>query len=61
MTAAPEEVPPKLLEQLKTNGRMVLAVGGFVQNLTAIRKTPQGLLTSRIEPVRISPMSAESK
>jgi protein-L-isoaspartate(D-aspartate) O-methyltransferase len=61
LTAAPEEVPPKLLEQLKTNGRMVLAVGGFVQNLTAIRKTPQGLQTSRIEPVRISPMSAEDK
>ena len=61
LTAAPEEIPLKLLEQLKTNGRMVLALGGFVQNLTAIRKTPQGLQTSRIEPVRLSPMSAEEK
>ena len=61
LTAAPEKVPPKLLDQLKTNGRMVLAVGGFVQNLTAILKTPQGLRRSRIEPVRIGPMSAEDQ
>ncbi len=61
LTAAPEEIPLKLLEQLKTNGLMVLAVGGFVQNLTAIRKTPLGLQTSRIEPVVLSPMSAEEK
>ena len=57
LTAAPEDVPPKLLEQLKMDGVMVLAVGGFMQDLISIRKTPQGQLRSRITPVRISPMS----
>ena len=59
LTAAPEIVPPKLLAQLKENGRMVVAVGVRVQNLTVITRTPDGDLKERIEPVRISPMSAK--
>lgn len=58
LTAAPEYVPEKLLAQLKVNGRMVVAVGGRVQNLILITKTPDGEFQRRIEPVRISPMSA---
>ena len=57
LTAAPEIVPEKLLAQLKENGRMVVAVGRRVQNLTVITRTPDGDLKERIEPVRISPMS----
>ena len=60
LTAAPEEPPSKLLDQLSMNGRMVVAVGGgAVQNLTVYEKSDQGWLKERIEPVRIGPMSAE--
>ncbi len=44
VTAAAPEVPPKLVEQLKTNGLLVLPVGGrfFPQELVRIRKKPGG-------------------
>lgn len=60
LTAAPVDIPPMLIEQLKMNGRMVVAVGGkFIQTLTVIHKTKDGLVTDRKEPVRIVPMSAK--
>jgi len=62
LTAAPEEPPPKLVEQLKVNGRMVVAVGGSpFQQLTLLVKTKEGLQRRRIEPVRMSPMSNERR
>lgn len=44
VTAAAPEVPPKLVEQLNTNGLLVLPVGGrfFPQELVRIRKKPGG-------------------
>lgn len=44
VTAAAPEVPPKLVEQLKTNGLLVLPVGGrfFPQELVRVRKKPGG-------------------
>lgn len=44
VTAAAPEVPPRLVEQLKTNGLLVLPVGGrfFPQELVRIRKKPGG-------------------
>ena len=44
VTAAAPEVPPKLVEQLNTNGILVLPVGGrfFPQELVRIRKKPGG-------------------
>jgi protein-L-isoaspartate(D-aspartate) O-methyltransferase len=60
LTAAPERVPPKLVEQLKMNGRMVVAVGGSAfQQLALLVKTPDGVQKRKIEPVRIGPMSNE--
>jgi len=60
LTAAPEEPPPKLVDQLKVDGRMVVAVGaGPFQQLTLLVKTPAGLKRHRIDPVRMSPMSTE--
>lgn len=44
VTAAAPEVPPRLVEQLNTNGLLVLPVGGrfFPQELVRIRKKPGG-------------------
>ena len=46
VTAAAPEVPPKLVEQLGTNGILVVPVGGrfFPQELVRIRKKPDGRL-----------------
>ena len=60
LTAAPENVPPRLIEQLKVHGRMVVAVGGSpFQQLTLLLKTPEGVQKRKIEPVRMGPMSNE--
>ncbi len=44
VTAAAPEVPPRLVEQLKTSGLLVLPVGGrfFPQELVRIQKKPGG-------------------
>jgi protein-L-isoaspartate(D-aspartate) O-methyltransferase len=58
LTAAPERIPPRLIEQLKVNGRMVAAVGGSpFQQLTLLVKTPERLEKTKIEPVRMGPMT----
>ena len=43
VTAAAEFIPPKLVEQLKTNGKMVIPVGGpGVQQMLRLTKKPDG-------------------
>jgi protein-L-isoaspartate(D-aspartate) O-methyltransferase len=59
LTAAPERIPPRLIEQLAPDGKMVIPVGGVFQELTLITKTADGFRKRRIEPVRIGPMSRE--
>ena len=59
VTAAPEEVPAKLVEQLKPGGRMVLPVGRafFVQKLVLLEKDEDGGVRTRtLELVRFVPM-----
>ncbi|MDH3495907.1 MAG: protein-L-isoaspartate(D-aspartate) O-methyltransferase [Gemmatimonadota bacterium] len=59
VTAAAGYVPPKLLEQLKPGGRMVIPVGSVygVQNLILVEKDPRGRMTTRnLLPVRFVPM-----
>ena len=56
VTAAPEEVPPPLIEQLAVGGRLVVPVGRVVQQLTLVEKTPKGLVTERKMPVRFVPL-----
>jgi protein-L-isoaspartate(D-aspartate) O-methyltransferase len=52
LTAASERIPPKLIDQLKVNGRMVVAVGGSpIQQLTLLVKTPERVEKRSIEPV----------
>ena len=57
VTAAPEKVPPPLLEQLATGGRMVIPVGGFYQELKVIEKTEGGYLERSVLPVRFVPFA----
>jgi len=56
VTAAPEKIPEKLVEQLKIGGRMVLPVGNYYQELIVVTRTKQGITRENIIPVRFVPM-----
>lgn len=56
VTAAPVQVPMKLVEQLRIGGRMVIPVGGEIQNLYLITKTQDGIKKELLLPVRFVPM-----
>jgi protein-L-isoaspartate(D-aspartate) O-methyltransferase len=59
VTAAPNEVPPPLLDQLKPGGRLVIPVGPVfdVQELLLIEKDPSGQTrTRRVAPVAFVPL-----
>ncbi|MBU0537664.1 MAG: protein-L-isoaspartate(D-aspartate) O-methyltransferase [Gammaproteobacteria bacterium] len=58
--AAPEVVPPELLEQLAMGGRLVIPVGpvGKQQSLYVYDKTEEGITEQLIEPVLFVPMVA---
>ncbi|MFP3949452.1 MAG: protein-L-isoaspartate(D-aspartate) O-methyltransferase, partial [Longimicrobiales bacterium] len=59
VTAAPDEVPEALVEQLAVGGTMVVPVGALRQNLRVIRKTEEGLEDESVLPVRFVPMVEE--
>jgi len=59
VTAAPDEVPPKLVEQLARGGTLVIPVGEAFQTLRVLRKTPAGLEEVASLPVRFVPMVRE--
>lgn len=64
VTAAAREVPPALIDQLKSGGRLVIPVGesGGVQNLYLIEKQAEGKLTRRhILGVRFVPLTGEGQ
>ncbi len=56
VTAAPPEIPQKLVEQLGVGGTLVVPVGTGVQSLIRLRKTPQGVKRENLLPVRFVPM-----
>jgi protein-L-isoaspartate(D-aspartate) O-methyltransferase len=60
VTAAPDHVPPALVEQLKPGGRLVIPVGPhwLSQELLLIRKEADGrTVTRRTLPVRFVPLT----
>jgi len=59
VTAAPDYIPKKLVEQLKTGGRMVIPVGRNYQNLILMTKTKTGTEKENLLPVRFVPMTGE--
>ena len=57
VTAAPPDVPPALVQQLKVGGLMVIPVGTLMQELRVLRRTTAGIETLRTLPVRFVPMT----
>lgn len=59
LTAAPEEIPKPLIDQLAPRGRLLAPVGeqGAVQWLTIVDKTPKGVTERRTLPVRFVPFT----
>jgi protein-L-isoaspartate(D-aspartate) O-methyltransferase len=61
VTAAPEEVPPALIEQLKMGGVMAIPVGAVTQELRIMRRTASGMETLKTLPVRFVPMTGKDR
>lgn len=57
VAAAPEVVPPPLLDQLALGGRLVLPLGGDDQHLVLITRNVAGLLRRRLIAVRFVPLT----
>jgi protein-L-isoaspartate(D-aspartate) O-methyltransferase len=55
-TAAPEEIPQELLEQLDLGGRLVIPVGVDAQFLKVVTRTPAGFETETYDEVRFVPL-----
>ena len=61
VTAAPDETPPALVQQLKVGGLMAIPVGTSSQELRILRRTATGLQTLKTLPVRFVPMTGKPK
>ena len=59
VTAAPDEVPTALVQQLKVGGVMAIPVGTVVQELRILRRTAAGTETLSTLPVRFVPMTGK--
>jgi protein-L-isoaspartate(D-aspartate) O-methyltransferase len=57
VTAAPKEMPNRLIEQLVDGGLMVLPLGDYYQDLVRIRKTEHDIERKTISGVRFVPMT----
>ncbi len=62
VTAAPDHVPPRLVEQLAPGGRLVMPVGDRYQELVRITLGEEGTTTfERLLPVRFVPMTGRAQ
>jgi protein-L-isoaspartate(D-aspartate) O-methyltransferase len=61
VTAAPDDIPPALLDQLAPGGTMVVPVGTTFQEMTIVTKTAQGIARKATIPVRFVPMVGKPK
>lgn len=59
VTAAPDSVPQALVDQLGINGRMVIPVGTFNQQMLIITRTSEGVVERKTIPVRFVPMTGK--
>jgi protein-L-isoaspartate(D-aspartate) O-methyltransferase len=60
VTAAPADIPDKLIEQLSQGGRMIIPVGDLSQELLLIENTNDGVKRKKITAVRFVPMTGQS-
>ena len=56
VTAAPDDVPPQLFNQLAEGGRLVIPVGTYVQYLMVYEKTGDTFRSDAVTGVRFVPM-----
>jgi protein-L-isoaspartate(D-aspartate) O-methyltransferase len=62
LTAAPPEIPPPLLDQLKRGGKMVVPVGSFFQDLQVLTKHRDGSIEKKsVAAVRFVPMTGQAQ
>jgi protein-L-isoaspartate(D-aspartate) O-methyltransferase len=59
VTAAPDDVPTALVQQLKVGGLMAIPVGTTSQQLRILRRTATGMQTLKTLPVRFVPMTGK--
>jgi len=59
VTAAPDEVPQALVDQLAPGGIMVVPVGAISQDMMIIERTQRGVVQRRTIPVRFVPMTGK--
>ena len=61
LTAAPEQIPRPLLDQLAIKGQLVLPLGKTVQKLVLVKRTQDGWQKDELFPVSFVPMTGESQ
>ncbi len=61
VTAAPDEVPQPLIDQLKEGGRMIVPVGVMSQDLVLFEKEKSGVTRHPMIPVRFVPMTGKAQ
>jgi protein-L-isoaspartate(D-aspartate) O-methyltransferase len=61
VTAAPDQIPPVLVEQLAVGGRMVIPVGRSFQDLLLVTRTEEGTEERVLMGVRFVPMRGEEE
>jgi protein-L-isoaspartate(D-aspartate) O-methyltransferase len=61
VTAAPDHVPEPLVAQLAVGGRMVVPVGGLIQDLVLVRREADGVRLEHGLGVRFVPMTGEAE
>jgi protein-L-isoaspartate(D-aspartate) O-methyltransferase len=61
VTAAPGNIPPPLIEQLKVGGRIVCPVGELDQDLIVLEKGEKGITRRTTIPVRFVPMTGKAR
>ena len=61
VTAAPDHVPPALVDQLAVGARLVIPVGRFAQDMRIVTRTAAGAVSETTIPVRFVPMTGEAE